>query len=77
MGSYQKSNLANAANNKRDGRESYNGSDLVGSGGIGDASIGYDVVQDGLDELPFLKEVLLEHCLLGAMLVVIFLTHWH
>lgn len=33
-------------------REEYDGSDGVDRGGVGDAAIGNDVVQEGLDELP-------------------------
>lgn len=58
-------------------RGDYNGSYGVNSGGVGDAAIGNDVVQEGLDELPFQKEVLLQDPLLGVVLVVVYVVRCH
>jgi len=57
-------------------KEEYNGSDSADGGRVGDASIGNDVVEERLDDVPFLEKVLLEHALFGIQLVL-FLIHRH
>lgn len=42
----------------------------MGNGGIRDAAVRNDVVEEGFDELPLLEEVLLDNLLLGTVLVV-------
>ena len=48
----------------------YDGSDLVDVGGLRDAAIGDDLIEEGLEELPFLEEVPEEYAVFRIVLVV-------